>query len=260
MISAIRPFEDIRKFEELGFRAWPAAQVTHEGSWAIQQTPYYPSKRGNSVNSLDPADDADLELRVAACEAIFAKHGQQSVFRLTPLAPPALADYLSERGYKALGGSAVMACDLRDNAVLAAQADRLPLRKVLFRDGQEAGYSRISADFHDRPEPLVEGLAELLRSIKPQKYAIAGFAGVEPAATLLCVSDDGFTGLLDLCIGKNFRRRGFAKALVVSEMQEAAKRADHTFWLQVETGNAAARALYQGLGFETVYEYIYYCR
>lgn len=256
----IRPFEDIRRFEELGFRAWPAAQIVHEGSWAIQQTPYYPSKRGNSVNPLDPADDVDLELRVAACEALFAQHDQQAVFRLTPLAPPALALYLRDRGYKAVGGSAVMACDLRENAVLTLQSDRLPLRKVVFRDGQEAGYSRISADFHDRAEPLVEGLAELLRSIKPQKYAIAGFAGAEPTATMLCVSDDGFTGLLDLCIGEKFRRRGFAKALVVSEMQAALQRGDHTFWLQVETGNTAAQALYQGLGFETVYEYIYYCR
>lgn len=250
----------IRQFEELGFRAWPAAQITRAGSWVVQLTPYYPSKRGNSVNLLDPADDADLEQRVEACEAIFAAGGQQAVFRLTPLAPPALAPHLTIRGYKPLGGSAVMACDLRESAVLRNQIGRLPLRKVVFREGQEIGYSRISADFHDRPEPLVEGLAELLRSIKPQKFAIAGFSGAEPAATMLCVSENSYTGLLDLCIGEHFRRRGFAKALVVHEMREALQRGDHTFWLQVETANTAARALYQSLGFEAVYEYIYYCR
>ncbi len=106
----------------------------------------------------------------------------------------------------------------------------------------------------------MEGLAEVLRSIKLQKYVIAGFAGVEPAATLLCVSENGYTGLLDLCIGEAFRRRGFAKALVLNEMAQALSRGDHCFWLQVESANAAARALYQGLGFTTVYDYIYYCR
>ena len=251
---------EIRQFEELGFHAWPAAQVTHFGSWAVQLTPYYPSKRGNSVNLLDPSDDADIEQRVEACEALFVAQSKQPVFRLTPLAPPALADYLSARGYTPSGGSSVMACDLRDNAVLKIRQPRLPLRLVHFRDGQESGYSRISADFHNRSEPLVEGLAEVLRSIKPQKFIIAGFAGAEPAATLLCVSEDGYTGLLDLCIGEAFRRRGFAKALVLNEMGQALSRGDHKFWLQVESANTAARALYQGLDFSTVYDYIYYCR
>ncbi|MBX8827060.1 N-acetyltransferase [Ochrobactrum sp. SFR4] len=251
---------EIRQFEELGFHAWPAAQVTHLGDWAVQLTPYYPSKRGNSVNLLNPSDDTDLAQRVEACEALFTAQGKQPVFRLTPLAPPSLADYLTARGYTATGGSSVMACDLRDNAALKTPQPRLPLRLVQFRDGQEIGYSRISGAFHDRPEPQVEGLAEVLRSIKPQKYVIAGFAGTEPAATLLCVSENGYTGLLDLCIGEAFRRRGFAKALVLNEMAQALSRGDHCFWLQVESANAAARALYQGLGFTTVYDYIYYCR
>ncbi len=251
---------EIRHYEELGFHAWPAAQVTHLGDWAVQLTPYYPSKRGNSVNVLDPSDDADLAQRVEACEALFTAQGKQPVFRLTPLAPPALADYLTARGYTTAGGSSVMACDLRENAFLKVPQPRLPLRLVHFREGQEIGYSRISGDFHNRPAPQIEGLAEVLRSIKQQKYVIAGFSGAEPAATLLCVSENGYTGLLDLCIGETFRRRGFAKALVLNEMAQALSRGDHRFWLQVETANHAARALYQGLGFSTVYDYIYYCR
>lgn len=251
---------EIRQYEELGFRAWPATQVTHLGDWAVQLTPYYPSKRGNSVNLLNPSDDADLAQRVEVCEALFTEQGKQPVFRLTPLAPPALADYLSARGYTTAGGSSVMACDLRDNAFLKVPQPRLPLRLVHFREGQEIGYSRISGDFHNRPEPQIEGLAQVLSSIQPQKYVIGGFSGAEPAATLLCVSENGYTGLLDLCIGETFRRRGFAKALVLNEMAQALSRGDHRFWLQVETANHAARALYQGLGFSTVYDYIYYCR
>ncbi|MCF7646293.1 GNAT family N-acetyltransferase [Bacillus subtilis] len=251
---------EIRQYEELGFHAWPAAQVTPLGDWIVQLTPYYPSKRGNSVNVLDPSDDADLAQRVEACEALFTAQGKQPVFRLTPLAPPALADYLTARGYTPAGGSSVMACDLRENAFLKVPQPRLPLRLVHFREDQEIGYSRISGDFHNRPAPQIEGLAEVLRSIKQQKYVIAGFSGAEPAATLLCVSENGYTGLLDLCIGEAFRRRGFAKALVLNEMAQALSRGDHRFWLQVETANHAARALYQGLGFSTVYDYIYYCR
>ncbi|MBX8828584.1 hypothetical protein, partial [Ochrobactrum sp. SFR4] len=77
---------------------------------------------------------------------------------------------LSARGYTTAGGSSVMACDLRDNAFLKVPQPRLPLRLVHFREGQEIGYSRISGDFHNRPEPQIEGLAQVLSSIQPQKY------------------------------------------------------------------------------------------
>lgn len=250
----------IRQFETLGFHAWPAAQVTQSGDWVVQLTPYYPSKRGNSVNLLDPADDADLAQRVEACEALFLAQGKQPVFRLTPLAPIALADFLIARGYTPSGGSSVMACDLCDNAAVKIPQPRLPLRLVHFREGQEIGYSRISGDFHNRSEPQVAGLAKVLSSIQQQRFIIAGFSGSEPAATMLCVSESGYTGLLDLCIGEGFRRRGFAKMLVLHEMAQALARGDHTFWLQVEHTNAPALALYQALGFNTVYDYIYYCR
>lgn len=250
----------VRQLETLGFRAWPAAQIIHEGSWAVQLTPYYPSKRGNSVNLLDPADHADMELRVEKCEALLVEQGCQPVFRLTALAPPGLAPILNARGYIPTRGSVVMACDLRDNAGLSAGSNKLPLRLVYFRDGQEPGYSRVSAVLHGRDDSQIEGLAEVVRSIKSQKFAIAGFVGAEAAANMLCVSDEGFTGLFDLCIAEDFRRRGFAKALVLHAMREALQRGDHTFWLQVEADNAAACTLYQGLGFKTAYKYVYYCK
>lgn len=251
--------DKVRQFEQLGFRAWPAAQIINQGSWAIQHTPYYPSKRGNSVNPLDPFDDQDLMLRIDACESHFQAYGQKAVFRLTPLAPVHLASLLKQRGYQALGGSAVLACDLAKSAVLRDNQPRLSLQKVLFRDGQEIGYSRISAAFHQRPEPLIEGLAQILCSIKPEKFITAAFKGAEPAATMLCVSEDGFTGLLDLCIAQALRRRGYARALVINAMYEALERGNHTFWLQVERDNIAALALYHSLGFKPVYDYIYYC-
>lgn len=250
----------IRQLEEFGFRAWPAAQVTDLGSWAVRQTPYYPSKRGNSVNPLDPSDDADLAQRVAACEALFKAQAKQPVFRLTPLAPHGLVQYLVQQGYQPSGASSVMTCDLRENAALSPAQPRLPLRLVQFRDGQEIGYSRISAQFHDRPEALVEGLAEVLRTIKAQKSVLAAFAGAEPAATLLAVHDGGSTGLLDLCLAEKFRRRGYATALVRHEMYQASQRGDYTMWLQVEADNKAAIALYQALGFVKSYDYIYYTR
>ncbi|MGU3573913.1 GNAT family N-acetyltransferase [Brucellaceae bacterium C25G] len=250
----------IVQLEQLGFRAWPAAQITQLGSWAVQLTPYYPSKRGNSVNFLDPTDNADIEKRVDACEALFNGEDKQTVFRLTPLAPAELKEQLLSRGYTPVDGSSVMLCDLRSLKALQAVKPRLPLRLVHFREDQEIGYARISGGLHNRSPSQADGLAQVLSSIKPDKKLTAAFSGADLAACMLCVSENGYTGLFDLCINQNMRRHGYAKALVLHAMEDALSRGDHSFWLQVETANEAAQALYQALSFSTVYEYIYYCK
>lgn len=59
------PLAQIRQIEAVGFRAWPAASVHYDGSWAIRMTACHPSKRLNSVNPLDPGDTDNMEQRVA---------------------------------------------------------------------------------------------------------------------------------------------------------------------------------------------------
>ena len=55
----------VRRFEAAGFRAWPAASVHYDGTWAIRLTAGHPAKRLNSINPLDPGDCDNLAERVA---------------------------------------------------------------------------------------------------------------------------------------------------------------------------------------------------
>ena len=48
----------VRRFEAAGFRAWPATSVQYDGAWSVRLTGGHPAKRLNSVNPLDPGDDA----------------------------------------------------------------------------------------------------------------------------------------------------------------------------------------------------------
>ena len=45
-------------FERAGLKAWPGIEVEYDGSWVRRATLGY-TQRANSVQALDPADDAD---------------------------------------------------------------------------------------------------------------------------------------------------------------------------------------------------------
>ena len=64
-ISLIPELAQVRRYEAVGFRAWPAAAVHYDGTWVVRLTAGHPAKRLNSVNPLDPGDVVNIEERIA---------------------------------------------------------------------------------------------------------------------------------------------------------------------------------------------------
>ena len=60
--------------------------------------------------------------------------------------------------------------------------------------------------------------------------------------------DGDWLGLHELVVDPAYRRRGLATAVVAALLERGAERGATTAWLHVETGNAPALALYEGLG------------
>ena len=58
--------------------------------------------------------------------------------------------------------------------------------------------------------------------------------------------------LANLAVAPEFRRRGLGRRLVRAVLEEAARRGTRWIRLEVRESNAAARALYQALGFRPV--------
>ena len=56
-------------------------------------------------------------------------------------------------------------------------------------------------------------------------------------------------GLHGLAVDPAYRRRGLATAVVAALLERGAEQGASTAWLHVETDNASALALYEGLGF-----------
>ena len=110
------PLAVVRRFEAAGFRAWPAASVYYDGTWAIRLTAGHPAKRLNSVNPLDPGDVANPAKRIAQAARRFAAYGRPLTFRMSPLSGNALASYLDSEGWSSFAESLVMRVDLENVA------------------------------------------------------------------------------------------------------------------------------------------------
>ncbi|HJQ04532.1 MAG TPA: GNAT family N-acetyltransferase [Nocardioides sp.] len=74
--------------------------------------------------------------------------------------------------------------------------------------------------------------------------------GCDPIAEGEAYIDGDWLGVHSLTVDPGHRRRGHATALMAELLEWGAERGALTAWLHVETSNTAARALYDGLGFD----------
>jgi ribosomal protein S18 acetylase RimI-like enzyme len=239
----------VRRFEAAGFRAWPAATVHYDGTWAVRLTAGLPAKRLNSVNPLDPSDVLDMPDRIARAERRFDSYGRPLTFRISPLAGAALSAHLDGEGWVRFDESLVMRMALTD-AVVEEARDQIPLKDI----GRFIG---AALKVHGSDASLRPGLSEIIGAIQPQVGLFALERGEEPLATLICVHDGDLAGLFEVATAPAARGQGYGRNLVLSALKWARLHGARQAWLQVEASNLPALALYRSLGFEALYPYHY---
>lgn len=82
--------------------------------------------------------------------------------------------------------------------------------------------------------------------------------GCDPVAEGHANLDGDWLGVHGLLVDPGHRRRGLATAVMAELLEWGAERGALTAWLHVETGNAAAGALYDALGFDVHHVCRYY--
>ena len=239
----------VRRLEAAGFRAWPAHSVEYDGAWAIRLTPGHPAKRLNSVNPLDPGDVADIDGRIARIAKHFDAAVRPLTFRLSPLAGAVLSRHLDAANWSSFDESMVMRLDL-DRLDLGMAIDQIPLKDV--RRFVTAALAVRGAD-----RSLRAGLTGVIASIEPVAGLFVLESAERPVATLISVHHRELAGLFEIATLAEEQRRGHARRLILSALKWARQRGAYRGWLQVETANAAALALYRSLGFREVYRYHY---
>jgi GNAT superfamily N-acetyltransferase len=249
---------EARLLDEVAANAMPPTTSRLLDGWVLRHTPDVPMRRANSVLTLTAGDGLALDARLAIVEDHYRRVGRPVRLQVGDASAPAdLDDALAARGYEI--EAPVDVCTAPTTTVLArcardAAAPVLPaLERQPVPDERWLATWR-DCDTSDRPVELYgEAFRDLLGRVGPDLLAVA----VPGTGVAVGVRERGRVGVFSMKTHPDQRRHGVGRAL----LHELARWADDggatTMYLQVETDNHAARALYDGAGFTRHHGYRY---
>lgn len=246
-------FPTVRRIEAVGFRCFPAQSNIFDGSWAIRLTPHHCAKRLNSVNPLDPGDDKAINGRVERICDKFLLHERNPTFKLSPLAPKKLLDYLDDTGWHTIDETRVMARNLKSGDF--EKTNDL----ITFKDPKR--WSDNFLELSEAAPKRAVGMVQVMNNIVANNglFMINNVNG-EPIATVRCVQMGELAGIFDLVTSNRYRGKGYGKAILMSALKWAYLHGARRAWLQVVNDNEIANVFYEKLGFEELYRYQYKVR
>lgn len=237
----------VEAFERAGLKAWPGIEEQWDRAWVRRAAGGY-TKRANSTQCFDPDDFEDADLRVVSASSWMVVRKIRPVFRITPLSSPELNATLDEAGWASIDDSHLYAMDLASQEP-DGQAQVLPVLDPKFL----ANAQRLQA--YD--DTAMTGMKNLLAVFKvPAAGVLILRDGVAVASALFAVAD-GIVIAGNVVTDPTRRRQGLGSALMRTGLAWAHSQGARVAALNVQADNAAAKALYQGLGYAHQYDYHY---
>ncbi|MET9906391.1 GNAT family N-acetyltransferase [Streptomyces sp. NPDC006476] len=241
------PAASYQELAHVASRAWRPVESERLGGWELRAAGGF-TRRANSVLALGdpgiPLDEAlDLVRRwygerglPAYVQAATGAEGTQEL----------LCAELERRGWVREVTAEVWV------GALAPVADRAEgAGVVLSREADEAWLARYQR----------KGVSEVALKVLGSGPSVwfATVPGAEaPAAIGRCVVDGRWASFAAVEVDPAMRRRGLATTVMAALARRALDEGASAAWLQVETDNAGARALYAGMGFAAHHAYHHY--
>jgi N-acetylglutamate synthase len=243
---------DIALIEELAANAVPASIYQEVDGWRLRYGGGV-TRRANSVLAARAGAWLTFDERLAIAEAFYARYGLPCRFQICPASrPEGIAEALLARGY-----STVPATNVQVGPLGPMRAGALGRTRIAAQLDAEwlAAYAAGEGDANPAKLPARR---DILQRIAPR----AGFAAIEAdgqiAAVALGVVERGWMGIFSVATRPAYRQRGLARALLGDLAAWGRDQGATQGYLQVHSQNRPALALYAGLGFSTLYEYVYY--
>jgi N-acetylglutamate synthase len=229
--------------EELAARGWPAAEALALDGWLLRHTPSLTRRRSNSALPL-----ADDHGDVALVEDFYARRGARALVQVSPAEERTGLDAeLARRGWTRGGETDVLVADAGETLALTAPG------AVTLADGPDPGWVAAWAACEERPDDDEHARAVLARIEPPTAYARAA----EDLGVGLAVCERGWAGLFCVATAASARGRGIAGHVVHALAKWAVERGARRLYLQVDSANAPAHALYARTGFTRSHGYHY---
>jgi N-acetylglutamate synthase len=242
---------DLRRVEEAGLNALQTQRQYFYDGWLLRVSPGK-ARRARSVNA-HFGSTLPVGAKIAYCERLYRARELPVLFRMTPFVHPAnLGEELAARGYRAFDPTNVQVmpltqppepreCDGVDIMTpgIDAFADAVALLQESTREQRDA--------YHER----------MANTPQPARYLLAQRDGrVVGVGTVML--EDGLAGIFSMATSPNMRKQGVASALLARLLAWAWEHGASHAYLQVDSQNHPALAVYRKFGFETAYTY-HYC-
>jgi GNAT superfamily N-acetyltransferase len=239
----------ILRLETATISSWPAISSALDGMWLARFARGY-TRRANSVQCLDPADDGDAPARLGRMVDLFLLNGREPIFRVTPLAGPGVIAALDAADWSAVDESRVLTMPLT--------ADRPELAAAKVYEGADRNWIEAFADLAGIDRRPRETLAILIGLIAHRQAGLVIRDGAgEPLAAALAVAAGEVGVYHNVVVRKAARGRGLGRAILHAALNwTRAAGATHAA-IQVQGDNTPAVGLYTSLGFEEAYRYHY---
>ena len=240
----------VSELEAASLVAWPAHEEVRDGAWIARFAGGF-SRRANSVQTLDVADNDNAAARLGAMQALYASRGIACNFRTTPLAGPLLLQALASEGWVETDLNHVMAMPLRK--IMRA----VPAHTKMF-DATDPVWIETQTGFAGTQAQAAALTGILSRLTVPAKAFLAYRDDLKPVAAALVVIANDIAFFLNVVVDEDFRGMGYGKAIMLAGLNWATQHKAQFAALQVQADNTAALPLYTTLGFEPVYQYLYH--
>ncbi|RLV81772.1 acetyltransferase [Streptomyces rapamycinicus NRRL 5491] len=243
------PAASAPELDRVAARAWPPVTSEPLGEWTLRASGGF-TRRANSVLPLgDPGMGLDAALRRVT--EWYAARGLPAYIQVSTGAEGTqelLAAELESRGWLREVSSRMEIAALAPIGDLDADTSAVTLSGRL-DDAWLTRYQRSSG------EPSPEARTVLSGGPSVWFATIAAEGGGAPAAIGRCVVDGRWAGFTAVEVAPERRRQGLAKAVMTALARKALDEGASAAYLQVETDNGGAHALYEGMGFTVHHGY-----
>lgn len=256
--------------DRLADRGWPALEREELGGWTLRAAAGV-TNRANSV--LTCGEVPDVEAAIERAERWYRERGLPAVFQVSPATPPALVAALAGRRYCEHSRTDILVADrlevVASGAAGGVGATHAAMPSVAVSDTAPSGWLATWWAVDGRGGDAERDIVARILNAGPALYAWTGSPdapdspdapeshGAPDAVARLALAGD-WAGLYAVATLPSARRRGLARALAVALADAAGSRGVRRLWLQVLADNAAAHALYAGLGFRPASHYAYW--
>jgi ribosomal protein S18 acetylase RimI-like enzyme len=277
----------LQELETMVVDAWPAAETLERDGWLLRASGG-PTHRGNSVATLDAAGVIGLDARIDDAEAWYRQRAMPALFQVGPCAAPSGLDAaLAARGYVIEGAARFATAPAKEVIARTAQKAATAglgmasssanaattLRAFVERKPSSAwlDINRTTSRFAARVDSFlgfITRLGERCRFVTvnapsgvhdprepSEPAAVDGVSTV--AAVGLGIASGNRLGVYAMLTVPAFRRQGAARAALHALAESALSDGLSELYLLFESGNTAARELYERSGFRDVYGYHY---